>query len=66
MSTTKTIEVTVRPDGTSVVETKGFTGSECREASALLKVALGKTTSERLTAEFHQSQAAETAAVEPG
>ena len=29
----KTIEIIVAPDGKSRVETKGFTGSECREAS---------------------------------
>jgi hypothetical protein len=52
----KTIEITVDPRGQSRVETRGFTGSECRQASAFLEQALGRCTSERLTAEFHQAQ----------
>jgi hypothetical protein len=38
---------------------QGFTGSDCREASRSLELALGTRTSETLTAEFHQGQAAE-------
>ena len=49
----KTIEIIITPSGESRVETKGFSGSECRDASRFLESALGKTTSERLTAEFH-------------
>lgn len=51
----KRIEIIVAPDGTSRVETKGFTGKSCREASRFLEEALGQKTSERLTAPFHQS-----------
>ncbi|HCS52208.1 DUF2997 domain-containing protein [Rubinisphaera sp.] len=51
----KTIEIIVTPDGQSRVETKGFTGSECRQASQFIEQALGQRTSEQLTAEFHQS-----------
>ena len=51
---TKTIEVIVAPNGQVRVETKGFAGSECREASARLEQALGLRTSERLSTEFHQ------------
>lgn len=51
----KTIEIIVTPDGQSRVETKGFTGSECRQASQFIEQALGKQTIEQLTAEFHQS-----------
>ncbi|MFV1967336.1 MAG: DUF2997 domain-containing protein, partial [Pirellulaceae bacterium] len=36
------------------VTTKGFAGSECREASKLLEKALGQRSAERLTAEFYQ------------
>ena len=50
----KTIEIIVTPDGKSRVETKGFTGSECRQASQFIEQALGQRTSEQLTAEFHQ------------
>jgi len=49
----KTIEVIVRPDGKVQVETKGFAGSECRQASAKLEQALGLKSSEHVTAEFH-------------
>jgi hypothetical protein len=53
----KTIEITVSPQGQTRVETKGFSGSECREASRILEQALGRSTGETLTAEFHQDQA---------
>jgi hypothetical protein len=53
----KTIEITVDPQGQTKVETKGFRGSECREASRFLEQALGRSTGETLTAEFHQDQA---------
>ena len=49
----KTIEITISPTGESRVETQGFTGSSCREASGLIEQALGRVTSERLTAEFY-------------
>jgi len=51
----KTIEIIVSPDGQSRVETKGFAGSDCREASKFIEQALGKQTGEQLTAEFHSS-----------
>ena len=50
----KIIEVIISPTGETKVETKGFTGSECRDASKFIEQALGKPTSEQLTAEFHQ------------
>ena len=49
----KTIEITVSPNGETQVETKGFAGSECREASKFLESALGKSTGETLKPEFH-------------
>ncbi len=52
----KTIEITVSPTGQSKVETRGFTGGECREASRFLEQALGARTAETLTAEYHQGQ----------
>jgi hypothetical protein len=52
----KTIEITVDPKGQTRVETKGFTGGECREASKFVEQALGTRTGEQMTAEFHQSQ----------
>jgi hypothetical protein len=52
----KTIEITVDPKGKATVETKGFGGPECRESSKFVEQALGRSTGETLTAEFHQGQ----------
>ena len=52
---TRIIEIIVSPSGQTRVETRGFTGSECREASKFLEQALGQRTGEQLTAEFHQT-----------
>jgi hypothetical protein len=54
----KVIEITVSPAGETRVETKGFTGNECREASRFVERALGRRTAESLTAEFYQAQEA--------
>ena len=54
----KTIEVTVDPKGKTRVETKGFTGAECREAGRFVEQALGARAAEALTAEFYQAQEA--------
>ena len=48
----KLIEVFVLPDGKTKVQTKGFAGGNCREASKFLESALGHVTSDKLTAEF--------------
>jgi hypothetical protein len=52
----KAIEITVDPKGGTRVETKGFSGAECREASRFVEQALGARTAETLTAEFYQGQ----------
>jgi hypothetical protein len=54
----KTIEITVDRDGKVTVETRGFAGGSCRDASRFVEDALGTRSSERLTAEFYQSQEA--------
>ena len=54
----KTIEITVSPTGETKVETKGFTGGACREASRFVEQALGARASETLTTEFYQDQPA--------
>ncbi len=51
----KTIEVVISPSGETRLETKGFAGASCRAASELLERALGQTTGEQLTSEFHAS-----------
>jgi uroporphyrinogen-III synthase len=50
------IEIIVTPEGKASVQTLGFTGSSCREASRFLEEALGQRTAEVRTAEFYQSQ----------
>jgi len=55
----KTIEIIVAPTGETKVETKGFTGSECREASRFIEQALGQQTEEHLTSEFYTHQQVE-------
>ena len=54
----KIIRITVDPRGQTKVETKGFAGPECREASRFAEQALGVRSAESLTAEFHQGQQA--------
>lgn len=49
------IEVIVAPDGSTQIETKGFAGESCRDASRFLEEALGRQTAETLTSEYHCS-----------
>jgi hypothetical protein len=48
------IEIIVSPHGETRLQTTGFAGSNCRDASRFLERALGQNVSEQLTAEFHQ------------
>ena len=50
-----TIEIIVAPDGSTRLQTHGFSGSTCRDASRFVEEALGRRRGEMLTAEFHQS-----------
>lgn len=54
----KTIIVVVSPQGETKLETSGFAGASCQEASRQLEQALGIQQAEQLTAEFHQQQSA--------
>lgn len=49
------IEVTVSPQGQVTIETKGYAGADCLQASKALEQALGVPSSERRTAEFFAS-----------
>ena len=51
----KTVEIIISPKGEARVQTKGFNGTDCQQASRFLEQALGQRTKEQLTAEFHQS-----------
>ena len=57
--TMQTIEVTVSPQGETRVETKGFAGSSCRQASQFLEQALGAIVSEKLTPEYYHQESAQ-------
>ncbi len=50
----KTIEIIVSPEGQTRLETKGFSGQECQQASRFLEKALGQTAKEQLKPEFYQ------------
>jgi hypothetical protein len=51
----RVIEVTVSPKGETSVQTKGFTGSDCLQASKDLEPALGLSTTDRKTSEYYQT-----------
>jgi hypothetical protein len=50
------IEVIVSPTGETTVQTRGFSGGECLQASKFLEQALGVVAAEQKTAEFYSSQ----------
>lgn len=56
------IELVISPQGQSQVQTKGYGGADCRAASQFLQQALGQTSHEQLTAEFHQGPVSRQAA----
>lgn len=47
------IEVIVSPSGETKLQTRGYAGSECQQASKFLEQALGVITAETKTAEFY-------------
>jgi hypothetical protein len=47
----RTIELVVSPSGETTLETKGYSGDACRNASAFLEAALGFKQSDQPTAE---------------
>jgi hypothetical protein len=51
--TTKTIEITVSPEGATSIKTAGFTGGSCRDATRELERALGVSGRESLLPEFY-------------
>ena len=50
----KTIEIVVSPQGETRLQTKGFAGATCQDASRFLEQGLGSPLVEKLTPEFHQ------------
>lgn len=53
---TQTIEVVISSQGETKIETKGFAGSTCQQASQFLEQALGAKLADKPTAEFYQAQ----------
>jgi hypothetical protein len=53
------IEVVVSPTGETTVQTKGYAGADCLQASKFLEQTLGVTTTDRKTAEFFQDTTTE-------
>jgi len=53
------IEVIVSPIGETTIQTKGYSGSECQQASKWLEQALGVSTADRKTAECFEAQTTE-------
>jgi hypothetical protein len=51
----KIIEIIVTAKGETTVQTRGFTGQSCRDASRFIEQALGQRIEEQLTTEFHQA-----------
>ncbi len=51
--TTKTIEITVSPEGATSIKTSGFIGSSCRDATRDIERALGVSGRESLLPEFY-------------
>jgi hypothetical protein len=59
-TTTKTIEITVSPDGAVSIKTAGFTGGSCRDATRDIERALGFAGREHLLPEyFNQNKASQ-------
>lgn len=54
-----TIEIMISPTGQTVIQTKGFAGTACRQASAFLEQALGQRTAETLTPEYYRQEQAQ-------
>lgn len=51
----RTIDVVVSPTGETKIESRGFAGSACQQATKELEAALGRKRTETLTSEYHLS-----------
>ena len=51
----KTINILVRPNGETILETRGFSGEQCQHASRFLEQALGRSVQDQRTSEFYES-----------
>lgn len=55
----RTIEIMITANGNTLVQTRGFSGTSCRQASKFLEESLGQRVSESLTAEYYRSEPAQ-------
>ena len=55
----RVIEVIVSPTGETTVQTKGYAGADCLQASKFLEQALGVATADRKSAEFYETAPAQ-------
>ena len=53
----KSIEIIIDVKGQTTVQTKGFAGSSCRDATRALEQALGTVQSDQPTSELYQTVA---------
>jgi hypothetical protein len=53
----RVIEVTVSPTGEATVQTRGYAGADCLQASKFVEQSLGVATHEQKTAEFYATTA---------
>ena len=53
----KVIEVVVSPRGETTIQTRGFAGAECQQATQAMEKALGVKVSDQPTAEFYSTSA---------
>jgi hypothetical protein len=49
------IELIVSPKGETTLQTKGFAGGDCLNASKFLEQALGVSTADQKTSDFYQA-----------
>ena len=49
------ITIIVKPDGKTVVETTGYYGTSCRDASKFIEQALGKQQAETFKPEYYST-----------
>jgi len=53
------IEIVIAPDGATKVQTTGYQGNECLQASKFLEETLGMIAEEQKTSEFYQATASQ-------
>jgi len=51
----RVIEVTVSPQGDVTVQTRGYAGADCLQASRFLEQALGVATADHKTSEYYST-----------